>query len=118
MTYIDDVRKELAETANYLRETARICRASRRRRDTTMDGYFRQTLEHMKTAAAEMQAANAAALQSAEHSRRAFDALKEAVDHVLHAKDEHEDLRDTVHRLEATVIELVHEVRTLRENKQ
>ena len=40
--------------------------------------------------------------------------LKKTADAALRAQDEHEDLRETVHRLESLVMELSRDVRDLR----
>jgi hypothetical protein len=45
----------------------------------------------------------------------AHEGLKSLADAVLAARDEHEDLRETVHRLESLVITQGHELRALRE---
>lgn len=53
--------------------------------------------------------------QTAEALIRANEGLKRAVDAALAAKNEHEDLRETVHRLEALVLEQGREIRALRD---
>jgi hypothetical protein len=65
-----------------------------------MDQYFRDTLEGLKTAAQHMQRAS-------EEIQLAGQALVRTVDAALHAKDEHEDVRVTVARLEGLVLDLV-----------
>jgi ABC-type transporter Mla subunit MlaD len=46
---------------------------------------------------------------------QANNAMKSAFEATLAAQDEHEDLRDTVHRLEGLVIQLSTEIRELRD---
>lgn len=66
-----------------------------------MADYFREMFEGLK--------------QTAEALIRANEGLKRAVDAALAAKNEHEDLRETVHRLEALVLEQGREIRALRD---
>jgi hypothetical protein len=61
-----------------------------------MDSYFREAFEGMKQAAEGIIKVNHA---------------------LLTANEEHEDLRETVSRLESTVLVLVKEVRELRDKK-
>jgi uncharacterized protein YukE len=86
-----------------------------------MDTYFREAFEAFRQAAQHMIAANEGLQQAAQGLQHAGEKMQLAntamirgVNHVLHAKNEHEDLRDTVHRLETTVLDLVAEVRALR----
>jgi hypothetical protein len=53
--------------------------------------------------------------QTAEGVVQAMEKVKKMADAALHARDEHEDLRETVHRLEGLVIQLSTEVRALRD---
>jgi hypothetical protein len=73
-----------------------------------MSDSFRPIFEAMKdTAVALVDASTAIA--------RAGEGLKNMADAALHAQDEHEDLRETVHRLEGLVLQLSTEVRALRD---
>jgi hypothetical protein len=54
--------------------------------------------------------------QTADGLIMANEGIKKMADAVLNARDEHEDLRETVHRLEGLVIQLSTEVRELRNN--
>lgn len=65
-----------------------------------MADYFRETFEGLK--------------QTAEGLIQANQGIKRAVEAALAAKDEHEDLRETVHRLEGLVMDLTKQVRELR----
>lgn len=58
-----------------------------------MDNYFRDMFEGLKQTADGLIAAN--------------EGIKKVADAALHAHQEHEDLRETVGRLEALVIELI-----------
>jgi hypothetical protein len=64
-----------------------------------MDPYFRDQLEGLKKASEHLIAAH-------QELASAGTALVQVVDAALHAKDEHEDLRVTVNRLEQLVLEL------------
>lgn len=72
-----------------------------------MDTYFREALEGLQSCAQHLMAA------SQEINQAGADLVK-VTTAALHAKDEHEDLRETVTRLEGTVLALVTEVRELR----
>lgn len=65
-----------------------------------MADHFRETLEGLK--------------QTAEGLIQANLGIKRAVEAALAAKNEHEDLRETVHRLEALVLDLTKQVREMR----
>lgn len=65
-----------------------------------MDQYFKDAFEAMK--------------QTADGLILANEGIKKLADAILMARDEHEDLRETVTRLETTVLDLVKEVRELR----
>lgn len=67
-----------------------------------MADYFREMFESLK--------------QTAEGLIQANEGIKRAVEAALAAKNEHEDLRDTVHRLEALVLEQGREIRALRDD--
>ena len=67
-----------------------------------MADYFREMFESLK--------------QTAEGLIQANEGIKRAVDAALAAKNEHEDLRDTVHRLEGLVLEQGREIRALRDD--
>lgn len=55
--------------------------------------------------------------QTAEGVVQAMEGVKKMADAALHTQDEHEDLRETVHRLEGLVIQLSTEVRELRNSR-
>lgn len=61
-----------------------------------MDNAFRDMLEGLK--------------QTAEGLTVATEGIKKAVEAALRAKEEHEDLRETVHRLESLVLDLLDRV--------
>jgi hypothetical protein len=65
--------------------------------------YFRETFEGLK--------------QTAEGLIQANQGIKRAVEAALAAKSEHEDLRETVHRLEALVLDLTKQVQELRRSQ-
>jgi hypothetical protein len=65
-----------------------------------MADYFRETFEGLK--------------QTAEGLIQANEGIKRAVEAALSAKNEHEDLRETVHRLEALVLDLTKQMQDLR----
>jgi hypothetical protein len=65
-----------------------------------MDRYFREMFEALK--------------QTADGLIQANEGIKRLASAALTAKDEHEDLRETVDRLEHTVLDLVKEVHDLR----
>jgi predicted RNase H-like nuclease (RuvC/YqgF family) len=67
-----------------------------------MADYFREMFESLK--------------QTAEALIQANEGIKRAVDAALAAKNEHEDLSETVHRLEALVLEQGREIRALRDD--
>ena len=64
--------------------------------------YFRETFEALK--------------QTAEGLILANEGIKRAVTAALGAKQEHEDLRETVHRLESLVVQQGAELRALRDS--
>jgi hypothetical protein len=65
-----------------------------------MADYFRETFEGLK--------------QTAEGLIQANQGIKRTVEAALAAKNEHEGLRETVHRLEGLVLDLTKQVRELR----
>ena len=65
-----------------------------------MSDYFRDTFEGLK--------------QTAEGLIQANLGIKRAAEAALAARDEQEDLRETVHRLENLVLDLVREIRDRR----
>jgi predicted nucleic acid-binding Zn-ribbon protein len=76
---------------------------------------FRPVFEAMKeTAVALVEASEANALASAA-TARAGEGLKKMAAAALHAQDEHEDLRETVARLEGLVIAEGQDIRAMRE---
>lgn len=72
-----------------------------------MDQYFRDLLEGVKDAAQHLVAAS-------QEIQAAGNALIRVSDRSIHASREPEDLRETVGRLETTVLDLLREVRQLR----
>lgn len=76
-----------------------------------MADYFRETFEGLKQTAEALIDANTAMVDAHTAMVRANEGIKRAVTAALDAKGEHEDLRETVHRLEATVLELVQKLR-------
>ncbi|MBI4266021.1 MAG: hypothetical protein HY657_16725 [Acidobacteria bacterium] len=74
-----------------------------------MADYFREMFESLKQTAEALIVAN-------EAMARANEGIKRAVDAALAAKNAHEDLRETVHRLEALVLEQGREIRALRDD--
>jgi hypothetical protein len=79
-----------------------------------MADYFRESFQHMLQATKELQAANRHLIEASQAQARSGQAMEAAFTSVLSARDEHEDVRDTVRRLEALVMELVNEVRQRR----
>lgn len=75
---------------------------------------FRPLFEAMKETAVALVEASEANARASEATARAGEGLKKMADAALHAQDEHEDLRETVHRLEGLVVQLSTEVRSLR----
>lgn len=73
----------------------------------TEHDYFRQTLEGLKQSGEGL-------IQAAQGIVVANEGLQKAATAALTARDEHTDLRDTVHRLETLVLGLVQQVRELR----
>lgn len=67
-----------------------------------MADYFREMFESLK--------------QTAEGLIQANEGIKRAVDAALASKNEHEDLRETVHRLEGLVLEQGRDIRALRDD--
>jgi len=65
-----------------------------------MDAYFRECLTALRDAAQSLMTAN-------EHIQIAGQALVRATEGALHANEEHGDLRESVHRLEGLVEELL-----------
>ena len=65
-----------------------------------MADYFHETFEGLK--------------QTAEGLIQANHGIKRTVEAALSAKNEHEDLSETVHRLESLVLDLTKEVQELR----
>lgn len=67
-----------------------------------MADHFREMFESLK--------------QTAEGLIQANEGIKRAVDAALAAKNEHEDLRETVQRLEVLVLDQGREIRALRDD--
>jgi hypothetical protein len=82
-----------------------------------MDQYFRDLLESLKDAAQHLIGANEHLVAASQGVQAAGNALVRVGEMAIHASHEHEDLRDTVARLETTVLDLVHEVRELRSER-
>jgi hypothetical protein len=76
--------------------------------------YFHEALAALREAALAQQATHAALVQAAESNERAGQAMIRAIESALHANGEHEDLRETVARLEALVMAQGQEIRALR----
>jgi hypothetical protein len=55
--------------------------------------------------------------QTAEGVVQAMEGVKKMADAAIHAQDEHEDLRETVVRLEGLVMQLSTEIRALRNDR-
>jgi hypothetical protein len=72
-----------------------------------MDRYFREALEGLQTCAQHLMTAS-------QEIQQAGAALVQVTTAALHAKDEHEDLRETVDRLERLVLEQGTDIRALR----
>jgi hypothetical protein len=69
---------------------------------------FRPVFEAMKETAV-------ALVEASQANARAGEGLKKMADAALHAQDEHEDLRETVARLESLVIAQGQDLRALRD---
>ena len=69
-----------------------------------MDRTFREMFEAMK--------------QTADGLIMANEGIKRMADAALHANEEHEDLRETVGRLETLVMDLASELRALRDERR
>lgn len=76
-----------------------------------MPDYFREGFEELKETAKALMEASQATNRAGEH-------LVKATDAALHAKGEHEDLRETVHRLESMILTLTTEIRELRDGRR
>jgi hypothetical protein len=72
---------------------------------------FRPVFEAMKETAV-------ALVEASQANTRAGEGLKKMLDAAMTAKDEHGDLRETVHRLEGRVMQLSTEIRALRERPE
>lgn len=83
-----------------------------------MDPYFRDAFEGLREAAQHLMAASAAIATASDAINAAGAALVRTVDAVLHAKHEHEDLRETVGRLEHLIIEQGGEIHAMRQELQ
>ena len=68
--------------------------------------HFRESFEGLHKATVEMQAAHGHLVEASQCMQRAGDAMTAAMTSVLHAKEEHEDLRETVTRLETLVLDI------------
>jgi hypothetical protein len=77
---------------------------------TEMDQYFRDLLEGVKDAAQHLVVAS-------NEIQAAGNALVRVGENAIHASREHEDLRDTVARLETMVVDVLREVRELRSER-
>lgn len=76
-----------------------------------MDSYFRDALEGLQGCAKHLMAAS-------QEINLAGAALVKVTTVAVLAKDEHGDLRETVQRLEETLMGLVEEMRAMREARQ
>jgi hypothetical protein len=72
-----------------------------------MDSAFRDMLEGLKQTTEGLVQANVGIVQASEGIVQANEGIKKSVEAALRANDEHEDVRETVHRLEALVLDLV-----------
>ena len=79
---------------------------------------FRPVLEGLKDAAQHMMAANQHMVAANEQLQLGGAALVRTTEAALAAKDEHEDLRESVSRLEGLVMQLSTEVRALRDERR
>lgn len=68
---------------------------------------FRDVLTAMRDAAVAQQATHAALVEAAEANQRTGQAMVTAIEAVLHLRTEFDDVRETVHRLEVLVLELM-----------
>ena len=73
-------------------------------------------MEYFGQIVQELQAAHGALVDASQAMLRAGEHVVTATEAALHARGEHEELRETVNRLQATVLDLVREVKALREN--
>lgn len=72
-----------------------------------MDDYFRVTFEGIQEASIALIASSTSLVEANQQLAKAGVALARVTDAVLHTRDEHEDLRVTVTRLEKLVLELL-----------
>lgn len=72
-----------------------------------MDSVFREMFEALKHTAEHM-------IEAHQHMILATEGVKRATEAALRPKDEHEDLRETVRRLEGLVTQQGHKIRALR----
>jgi hypothetical protein len=78
---------------------------------------FRPVFDAMQETAAAFADASEANTRASEANARAGRGIQKMLDAAMTARDEHEDLRVTVGRLEGLVIQLSTEVRALRDNR-
>jgi hypothetical protein len=75
--------------------------------DREIDPYFRDAIGGLRDAAQHLIAAHNAIVLVSSAVQEAGSALVRTTEAMLHAKDEHEDLRESVHRLEGLVEEIL-----------
>jgi hypothetical protein len=76
---------------------------------------FRPVFEGLQRVAESLMQGNRSLIQANEHLVQAGEGLKAVAQAAFTAKDEHEDLRETVHRLESLVIAQGHDLRAMRD---
>jgi hypothetical protein len=75
---------------------------------------FRQVLQAMREGAIAQQATHDALVHAAEANQRTGQAMVRAIEAVLVVKQEHDDVRDTVARLETLVLDLQQQLLDVR----
>lgn len=78
---------------------------------------FRPVFEAMQETAAAFADASEANTRASEANTRAGRGIQKMLDAAMGAREEHDDLRVTVHRLEALVIQMSTEIRALRDER-
>jgi len=80
-----------------------------------MKDFYREVFEHMRAATLATQEAHRLLVEASQSQQRAGESMMAAFTAALAAKEEHEDLRTTVERLEQLVMEQSRDLRALRE---
>jgi ABC-type uncharacterized transport system ATPase subunit len=83
-----------------------------------MTNEFRELYLALKDAGNSMIAASHKMNEASQATTQANQALVRLGEMAMNANGEHEDLRETIARLEGEVMTLVHEVRSLRDQRQ